>query len=221
MVPRIPVSPRNTVFLGMARKRWTPQEEITDSLLRTREKRKWQLAYRRYVLENLPSEAYAHYFGLDSATLRQWFECQFTEGLNWDNFGKAWQFDHIIPSAYFDYGVEEDLLLCWSFINLRVEPTEPDRANRIDILCVRAYFQDLYQATGFLLCQKMLEKIQTIEESRQKSHPAFEQFLIQNKERLETIGTLNREELASLNQGTPLADILLEREILRKFTAGQ
>lgn len=205
----------------MARKRWTPQEEITDTLLRTREKRKWQLAYRRYVLENLPSEAYAHYFGLDSATLRQWFGCQFTEGLSWDNFGKAWQFDHIVPSTYFDYGVEQDLVLCWSFINMRVEPIEQDRDNRIDILAVRAYFQGLYHATGFGLCQRMLEKIQSIEEAQRKNHPAVEQFLLGNKERLETIGSLNREELSSLNQGIPLADILLEREILRKFTAGQ
>lgn len=205
----------------MARKRWTPQEEITDSLLRTREKRKWQLAYRRYVLENLPSEAYAHYFGLDSATLRQWFECQFTEGLSWENFGKAWQFDHIVPSAYFDYGVEEDLVLCWSFINMRVASVEQDRGNRIDQLAVRSYFEDLYQATGFGLCQKMLDKIRAIEEDQRKSHPAIEQFICQNKERLETIGSLNRDELASLNQGSPLTDILLEREILRKFTAGQ
>ena len=63
----------------MARKAWTPQTEITDSLIRFREKRKWQLSYRRYVLEKAPSEAYAPYFGLDIETLRQWFEAQFTE----------------------------------------------------------------------------------------------------------------------------------------------
>ena len=207
----------------MARKRWTPQEEITDSLLKLREKRKWQLAYRRYVLENLPSESYAHYFGLDSHTLREWFECQFTEDLKWDNFGKAWQFDHIIPATYFDYSNEEDLYLCWSFINLRVGPLDlnKNRENRIDVLAVRSYFEDLYTKTGFLLCQKMLEKIKTIEESNIQGHSAIEDFIITHKEKLATIGGLSKEEFANLNAGTPLTNILLEREILRKFSTGQ
>ena len=35
------------------------------------EKRKWQLAFRRYVLEGTPSEAYAPYFGIDRVQLRK------------------------------------------------------------------------------------------------------------------------------------------------------
>ena len=207
----------------MARKRWTPQEEVTDSLLKIREKRKWQLAYRRYVLEKLPSESYAHYFGLDANTLRSWFECQFTEDLNWDNFGKAWQFDHIVPATYFDYSNDDDLYLCWSFINIRVEALEQNknRGARIDVLAVRSYFEELYKNTGFGLCQKMLDKIKTIEVSNIQSNQLIESFITQNKEKLETITSLTKEEFADLNAGTPLADVLLEREILRKFSAGQ
>jgi hypothetical protein len=206
----------------MARKRWTPREEITDSVLRFREKRKWQLAYRRYVLEGLPSEAYAPYFGLDTKTLREWFELQLTEDMHWEHFGKDWQFDHIIPATYFDYSNDEDLRLCWSFINMRVEKLDPDKnhGNRIDILAARSYFQDLYNRTGFSLYLKMLAKIKTIEISNIESHPAIENFISENKERLETIASLSNEEFYQLNQGTPLADILLEREILRKFGAG-
>ncbi len=207
----------------MARKRWTAQEEITDSLLRVREKRKWQLAYRRYVLEGLPSESYAHYFGLDSHTLREWFECQFTEGLGWDNFGKAWQFDHIVPTTYFDYSIEEDLYLCWSFINIRVEPLDPNKTggHRIDVFAVEGYFEELYTKTGYEPCRLMLEKIKSIKASHLQSHTAIEAFILQNKERLETTASLSKEELYDLNNGTPLTDILLEREILRKFSAGQ
>ena len=209
----------------MARKKWTPKEkeEVTESVLRIREKRKWQLAYRRYVLEKLPSEAYAYYFGLDNETLRSWFECQFTGDLRWENFGKAWQSDHIVPATYFDYSDENDLVLCWSFINIRVEPLDfhTNRGSRMDILAVRAYFQDLYNKTGFALCARMLEKIHALEVSNKQNQPAMEQFIRNNKERLETIGSLSQEEFASLTLGTPLPDILLEREILRKFSAGQ
>ena len=207
----------------MSRKKWTPQEEVTDSLLKIREKRKWQLAYRRYVLEGLPSEAYAPFFGLDSQALREWFELQFTDDQNWLSFGKNWQFDHIVPATYFDYSNDDDLRLCWSFINIRVERIElnKNRGNRIDVLAVRPYFQDLLDKTGFSLCQKMLDKISSIELSNIESNSSIEGFIIKNKERLETILSLDNDEFASLNHGISLEDILLEKEILRKFGSGQ
>ena len=206
----------------MARKKWTPQTEITDSLIRFREKRKWQVSYRRYVLEKMPCEAYAPYFGLDIETLRRWFELQFTDGLGWDNFGKAWQFDHIIPATYFDYSNSEDLILCWSFINVRVEKMslQKNRGNRIDLLAVRPYFQDLYNKTGYSLCQKMLEKISAIEASNREIHPAIEAFIIENKSLLESLSTFSYAEYNRLNQGMTVSEVLLEREILRKFGSG-
>lgn len=207
----------------MARKRWTPQEEITESLLRFREKRKWQLAYRRYVLERAPSESYAPYFGLDIETLRQWFELQFSDDLGWDNFGKAWQFDHIIPATYFDYSNDEDLFLCWSFINIRVEKLSSDksRGDTIDLLAVRPYFQNLFNRTGFSIFNRMLAKIESIEAANIESHPAIENFLINNKTLLENISGFDHAEFNSLNQGSSVEDVLLEREILRKFGSGQ
>ena len=207
----------------MARKRWTPQTDITDSLIRFREKRKWQVSYRRYVLEKMPCESYAPYFGLDIETLRHWFEIQFIAGLNWDNFGKAWQFDHIVPATYFDYSNETDLLLCWSFINLRVEKIESDksRINRIHPLAVRTYFQDLYNKTGYFLCVKMLEKIAIIEASNIESHPDIENFFLENKELLNNISILAHNEFIRLNQGMTVNELLLEREILRKFGSAQ
>jgi hypothetical protein len=207
----------------MARKRWTAQAEVTDALIKIREKRKWQLAYRRYVMEGLPSEAYAPFFGLDSKTLREWFEAQFTNGLNWENFGKQWQFDHIVPTNYFDYSNEEDLKLCWSFINIRVEPLSEggEEGNKIEVMAVRSYFQELLNKTGLSLCSKMLDKISAIEASNSTAPPSIESFILQHKVDLETIITLNKEELTALNQGSSLKDLLLEREILRKFGSSQ
>ncbi len=204
----------------MSRKKWTPQTEVTESLLKFREKRKWQLGYRRYVLEGKPSEAYARYFGLSTSALRQWFELQFGEGVNWESFGKTWQFDHIVPATYFDYSNEEDLLLCWSFINMRVERIEPAgtvRNGKGDLLVARAYFQDLHQKTGFSLCAKMLAKIKKIEAEGIEANPKSEAFIQQNIDWLEKIGDLNAEEFSKLNGGMSVSDILLEREILKKF----
>lgn len=203
----------------MARKKWTPQVDITEPLLKFREKRKWQLALRRYVLEKNISAGYAFYFGLSIEQFRMWIEIQFVEELNWENFGSAWQFDHILPVAYFDFSVEDDLILCWNFINIRVARIELNKTNgnRIDIVAARPYFEALYTKTGFSLCLKMIEKISKIEFSNIISEPAIEDFIIKNAEQLQIASSLNKEEFNQLNKGMSLKDILLEREIIKKF----
>ncbi len=208
----------------MARKKWTPQTDITDSLLRFREKRKWQLSYRRYVLEKMPCEAYAPYFGLDIESLRNWFEAQFSGELCWENFGKAWQFYHIIPTNYFDFANPADLALCWSFINIRVERIMEEEGddNRINLLAAKAYFQSLHNNTGFSLCNTMLNRIAEMEAEDLGRHlvePAA--FINQHKSYLEGVQALTHEEFNRLNQGNSLQDLLLEREILKKFGGGK
>jgi len=174
---------------------------------------------RRYIIERSPSEAYAPFFGLGIENFRKWIESQFEDGLNWASFGSLWQFDHIVPVTYFDFEKEDELKLCWNFINIRVEKLQlnKDSGNRIDVLAVKPYFQDLYNKTGYSLCQKMIDKINEVEVSNIESQPHLENFIIQNKEHLEQLGTLSNAEFNQLNKGVELKDILLEREILRKF----
>lgn len=203
----------------MARKKWTAKDEVTEADIKFREKRKWQQALRRYVLEKNTGENYAMYFGLSIVSFREWIELQFTGDLNWDNFATAWQFDHVVPIAYFDFGEEEDLKLAWNFINIRVEKYDIDKVkpNRIDVLAVKIYFEQLYEKTNYSVCAKMLEKINVIEVSSITPEPKLEQFIKDRKEELELTSTLDKHEFAGLNKGTTLADILLEKEILKKF----
>ena len=203
----------------MERKKWTAKTEITEPLLKFREKRKWQLALRRYVIERNISASYAFYFGLSIEQFRNWIEIQFTEELNWENFGSAWQFDHIVPVTYFDFSIEEELVLCWNFSNIRVETIDlnKNRGNRIDVMAVKPYFESLYKKTGFPLCLKMIDKISKIEVSNIVSDPVIEEFIIKNKEHLDMISSLSKEEFNRLNAGNTIQDILLEREIIRKF----
>jgi hypothetical protein len=204
----------------MARKRWTPQTEITDSLLRLREKRKWQLAYRRYVVEQKPSETYASYFGLDIQTLREWFTLQFCEPMSWDNYGKAWQIEHIIPATYFDFQDEKELKLCWSFINMRVQPLDEEgqHSSSFNLLASKTYFTQLQTGTQAKYCTEMLEKLKEIEEKQVEIPETVYSFLTQHQEKIEQIHALTADELDQLNRGTDLKEILLEREILKKFS---
>jgi len=203
----------------MERKKWTPKVEITEEVLKFREKRKWQLALRRYVLEKNLSPGYAIYFGLSIDQFRNWIEIQFTDALNWENFGSAWQFDHIVPVAYFDFSIEEDLLLCWNFINIRVEIIEMNKTagKGIDVIAAKSYFNRLYSRTNYSFCLKMIEKIKSIEAENMVEESVIENFIIRHKDQLDVITTLNKEEFNSLNTGMSLNDILMEREIIKKF----
>jgi hypothetical protein len=203
----------------MKRKRWTPQTEITDSLLEFREKRKWQIALRRYVLNQNGSSLYASYFGLDILNIRKWIEIQFDQEMNWDNFSKNWQFDHIIPVVYFDFAKEEDLKLCWNFTNIRAEKLQLDknRGNRIDVLAAKTYFETLYENTQYHLCLEMVKKIKDIEISQISSNRQLENFIQENKEYLEKLSSFSPQEYVSLNKGNELNNILAEREFIKKF----
>lgn len=203
----------------MNRKKWTAKTEITDDLLKFREKRKWQLALRRYVLEKKPSPQYAPYFGVDIETFRKWIEAQFTPELNWDNFASSWQFYHLLPTTYFDFSDETELKLCWNFINIRVERIDPDKQeeDRIDILTLKTHFKALYEETGFAPAIQMAEKIEGLERIIPKQQGLISGFINQHKESLDQMASLSPDEFTTLNLGTPLSDIMLERAILQKF----
>ena len=203
----------------MDRKKWTPNTEITAPLLKLRERKKWQLALRRYVLEKNICSGYAFYFGLTIDDFRNWISIQFIEGLNWDNFGTAWQFEHIIPVTYFDFAVEEDLLLCWNFINIRIQRIdgEIDSTNSISLITAQPYFEALFKKTSFAICEKMLRKISSLQKRGANVEPALEDFIIKNKEKLSIQATLEKEAFNRLNTGTSLNDILKEIELLKKF----
>ena len=203
----------------MARKRWTSQTETTPSLLKFREKRKWQIALRRYVLEKNRCIFYAPYFGLDIENLQKWFEIQFESGVGWDDFGKKWQFDHIIPVTYFDFSNESELKMCWNFTNIRVEQFQrnKDRGNRLDILAAKGYFEDLYKKTLYSPCLRLLKKIDTIELSEIISSEKQEQFINENRAYLDMIENYSVFEFELLNSGRGIDAVKKEIYFFRKI----
>jgi hypothetical protein len=208
------------LLLVMIRKKWTPKTEITEDLIRVREKKKWQLALRRYVLEKKSSAAYAPYFGLDVQGFREWIEIQFETGLNWENFASAWQFEHVLPVTCFDFFNKEDMRLCWNFVNIKVGPVVFDGplAAKSDMLMAKNHFSTLFGNTGYEPCRKLLEKIGQIENHHKKGTGRMESFINAQKEQITVLSSLNEEDFLRLNAGVPLKDLVLEKEILKKFS---
>ena len=203
----------------MKHKKELPEETAFLAYEKVKERKRWQMAFRRYVVEGIANENNAPFFGLEIAVLKKWFELQFDETLNWENFGINWQFEHILPIAYFDFSNEDDLKLCWNYINIRVDSFQPNasRGSKIDVLAVKVYFEKLYKQTNFSIVAKMVEKINQIELANIESNEAIEDYINLNKQKLEKIATLSNNEFNKLNQGILLEDILLERELLKKF----
>jgi len=60
--------------------------------------------------------------GYTKEDLMEHLEKQFTDGMNWDNYGKdGWHIDHIIPKSVFNFNSYEDIDFkrCWALDNLQ------------------------------------------------------------------------------------------------------
>lgn len=202
----------------MARKRYTKQEE-TPEIIKTREKRKWQIAFRRYVVEKQPCLSYAPYFGLDIAGIREWFAVQFREGVGWEDFGALWQFEHILPVACFDFSNENELRACWNFTNIRVDYTdmEKETGGRLNLLAARNFFQSLYEQTGYAPCKWLMEKTVQIEQAETISSTTQAGFINTNKEFLERVKDFSAYEFELLNNGKTIGEIQKEISFLKNL----
>jgi hypothetical protein len=58
------------------------------------------------------------YIGCNIQYLREWFEYNFTQDMNWDNYGSYWSIDHVLPVKSFDLTNEDEKLRCWNWTNL-------------------------------------------------------------------------------------------------------
>lgn len=202
----------------MSRKRYTRQAE-TPEVLKLREKKKWQITFRRYVLEDSPCQAYAPYFGADKKTIREWFEAQFPAGLGWADFGEAWQFEHVVPVTCFDFEREEDLELCWHFTNIRLQllRVDTEKGGRPDLLHARNYFTRLYQLTGLGILQKHLHKIDELEKEEEKPAEALVSFLKNKKAYLDRLEGYSSWEYELLNSGKTPEEVEKEAHFIKNL----
>lgn len=199
----------------MARKRWEAKGESTPELLQFREKRKWQTTFRRYVIEQSPCPAYAAYFGLDIKNIRTWFERQFLDGMTWESFGKDWQFEHIIPLSLFNHSNDEDLRLCWNFVNIRVQqidPPDPDHP----MLAAAAYLQQLLETTNYPIVKALLKKVEREQEHFLAQTKPQADFLQEQKDYLNELTEFQAFEFELINHGKTIEEVRAELALLRK-----
>ena len=64
------------------------------------------------------SDTTMNYIGCNIQYFREWLEYNFTDEMNWDNYGSFWSIDHIIPVCKFDLTVEDEKFKCWNWTNM-------------------------------------------------------------------------------------------------------
>lgn len=198
----------------MLRKKWTPREQSPD-VLESREKRKWQIALRRYVFLQSPCTYYAPFFGLDATKMREWIATQFEEGMNWENFSREWYFGHVLSPSFFDFTSDEDLKLCWNFLNINV--VKKAEGENGGLAQAKQYYQKLYASTGLELCSAMLAKIEAAESYATGQFENRLGFAQVNKEYIQSVAIFDAYQFEQLNNGANAEDILREKEMLDKF----
>ena len=144
---------------------------------------------------------------------------QFTDEVGWGDFAKKWQFDHIIPVAYFDFSIEEELKMCWNFTNIRVEVFErnKDRGNRLDVLAAKGYFETLYNTTLYKPCLTLLEKINKLELSEIVNSEKQQAFIMEHRAYLDMIDNYSSYEFELLNSGRTIGEVIKEVDFLKMF----
>jgi len=183
-------------------------------------KRKWQIALRRYIIESRPAFEYAPYFGISNAGFRDWIEASFKPGMNWLNFGKAWQIDHVVPVSLFNHENESELRLCWNFIN--IHPTtrgEGENKIKFDVSNSISYFNEIYTKTSFYLAAEMVEKLKRMADQKPPELEKRVGFLNEKKGFLNEIKNFGNIEMELINKGLSPKEALAEAKNIRRLSS--
>lgn len=87
--------------------------------VRRKEEVRYLKNFKKFITWKSPGLIVKDYLGGDIAFVRGWIEDKFINEMTWENYGKVWVVDHIVPFRMFDPFKEEELKICWNYRNLQ------------------------------------------------------------------------------------------------------
>jgi len=134
----------NTIKIRKAYKKTDKYREYARNYARTKlqnnliEKLKVNLRNRIRSSVKKRNESSALLIGCPVELLIDWLEFNFDDKMTWDNYGKYWHMDHIIPCASFDLEKKDQRLKCFSWKNIapleaRKNESKHDKIDKIII----------------------------------------------------------------------------------------
>ena len=81
-------------------------------------KKQLQQQVNRYYSTSLPCQIISEIIGIGKMQFIDFIDSHFwDESINRSNYGIEWQLDHIVPQNLFDMNKEEDIMLCFNYMN--------------------------------------------------------------------------------------------------------
>ena len=98
-------------------------------------------------LNNKPT-SYKNIIGCNLDFLKKWLEFRFDDKMTWDNLGKYWQIDHIIPISLFNFNDEKNKNICFHWTNLQPLLTYQNK-NKSNKIYLHYYFNNIVNINRF------------------------------------------------------------------------
>lgn len=100
-------------FLTEQKTQWCKNQHNTN--MNYRIKKSLAARLRNVLIKNTTT---MEYIGCNISFFREWLQYNFTEDMNWSNYGSVWSIDHIIPVCNYDLSIEHEKLKCWNWSNM-------------------------------------------------------------------------------------------------------
>ena len=110
--------------------------------------------------------SYAELIGCDLDFFKKWMEYRFDDTMCWENFGKTWQIDHILPLSLFNMQNKIDQRVCFHWTNLQPLNSIENRA-KSNKLQLHYYFNNIVSVFRFNKVKCEYLGYQTVNESLQ------------------------------------------------------
>lgn len=130
-------------FLKEQKTEWCKNERETN--INYRIKKSLAARLRDVILKNTNT---MNYIGCNIQFLREWFEYNFTEEMNWDNYGTYWSIDHIIPVSKFNLENEDEKFKCWNWSNL-TPSTKNCNSSKKDTINIEQIYNNIKKLEKF------------------------------------------------------------------------
>ena len=101
-------------------RKWKEERRNTDECYKLQTNTSRRIRYElNTVLKGKKTKRTTELIGCSIEKLKAHLEAMFQEGMTWENYGKLWEIDHIIPCAAWNLVEEFDNICCWNYRNLR------------------------------------------------------------------------------------------------------
>lgn len=117
---RINYIENNKEKVNLYHSKWKKEKRINDPLYKLKENTSRRIRYElNTLLKGKKSKSTVEYLGCTIDELKIYLQEKFKDSMTWENYGKIWQIDHIIPCNSWNLIDNFENNCCWNFRNLQ------------------------------------------------------------------------------------------------------